>query len=143
VTGLRVLVVEDEFIVALELREVLEAMGHEVCRAVSSGEQAVDAARIDQPDVVLMDVNIRGSMGGVEAAAQIRARLHTQVVLLTGLPPWAVERRAEGLGPAAVLSKPIDHGQLGAVLDGLGPGGSRPAPGSESFAHGHGHREGP
>ena len=142
-TGLRVLVVEDEFIVALELREVLEAMGHEVCRAVSSGEQAVDAARIDQPDVVLMDVNIRGSLGGVGAAAAFYARFATPVILLTGLPAWSIEQQAGGLRPAAVLSKPIDHGQLGAVLDGLGPGGSRPAPGSDSFAHGHGHREGP
>ena len=139
----RVVVVEDEFIVALELRTVLEGMGHRVCRMVSSGEDAVDAAAIDRPDCVLMDVNLRGTLGGVEAAAAIQARFATPVILLTGLPAWALEQQVRGTPHIAVLAKPIDHEQLRAVLDSLGPGGSGPAMGSDSSAHGGGNREGP
>jgi len=109
---LRLMVVEDEFIVALELREVLEGMGHRVCRMVSSGEEAVDAAAIDRPDCVLMDVNIRGALGGVEAAATIQARFATPVILLTGLPGWALEQQVRGTRLSPVLAKPIDHEQL-------------------------------
>jgi CheY-like chemotaxis protein len=142
-TGLRVMVVEDEFIVALELRDVLEAMGHQVCRVVGSGKQAVGAAAFDRPDCVLMDVNIQGPMGGVEAAAEIQMRFPTQVILLTGLPVRALEEQVRELRHAAVLSKPVDHDQLRAVLDGLPSGGNRTAMGFDSSTHGHGHAEGP
>ena len=140
---LRLMVVEDEFIVALELREVLEGMGHRVCRMVSSGEEAVDAAAIDRPDCVLMDVNIRGALGGVEAAATIQARFATPVILLTGLPGWALEQQVRGARHTPVLAKPIDHEQLRAVLDGLGFGGREPAIDSDSSAHGRENWEGP
>jgi CheY-like chemotaxis protein len=123
VTGLRLLVVEDEFIVALELKTIVEAMGHQVCRLVSSGERALEAAAADRPDCVLMDVSISGSIGGVEAAAAIRRDVGAEVVFLTGLPARELEERVRDIQPAAVLAKPIDHGSLRAVLDGLAAGG--------------------
>jgi len=119
---LRVLVVEDEFIVAYELGQVLESMGHEVCRVVGSGAQAMESLRADRPDCVLMDVNIRGPVDGMELAAEIKRELGTPIVFLTGLPVREVDARAGALGPAAVLTKPIDHQELRAVLDAVATG---------------------
>jgi DNA-binding response OmpR family regulator len=123
VRRLRALIVEDEFIVAYELGQLLESMGHEVCRVVGSGDQALKAARADRPDCVLMDVNIRGPIDGTVVAAEIRRELGAAIVFLTGLPVREVGRRVQGLTPAAVLTKPIDRQELRAVLDAVAAGG--------------------
>ena len=67
----RVLVVEDESIVAMGIKHKLENMGHIVVEMVSSGENAVRAAREHNPDIILMDIVIKGDMDGIEAAHAI------------------------------------------------------------------------
>lgn len=115
-SGLRVLVVEDEFIVAYELEGLLESMGYHVCRVVGSGERALEAVWADRPDCVLMDVNLRGCADGIEVATAIRRELETPIVLLTGLPARDMDQPARELAITAVLTKPIDHSELRAVL---------------------------
>lgn len=116
-SGLRLVIVEDEFIVAFELSKVLASIGHDVCFVASSGEDAVEAARDHRPDCVLMDVNIAGTMGGIEAAAEIRRRLDTEIVFMTGLPGHHLEQLVREIRPAAILAKPIDHASLHELLD--------------------------
>jgi len=117
VSRLRLVIVEDEFIVAFELGTVLESHGHEVCRVVSSGEAALEAACADRPDCVLMDVNIAGAMSGIDAAAEIRKRLDTEIVFMTGFPGYEIKERVREIRSAAILPKPIEHEQLRALLD--------------------------
>jgi CheY-like chemotaxis protein len=75
VKGHRILIVEDEFIVAYEIQQTLEDRGFTVCGMVASGEAAVITAERERPDCVLMDVNVRGTIGGIEAARRIGAGL--------------------------------------------------------------------
>ena len=76
----KILVVEDEGIVGLDIKTRLEGLQYAVPAIVSSGEAAVQQAAEKRPDLVLMDVKLRGAMDGLEAAAQIRTRLDIPVV---------------------------------------------------------------
>ena len=115
--GRRILVVEDEFIVAFEIQRALEDRGIEVCGVVASGEEAVAAAEWHLPDCVLMDVNIRGAMGGVEAARRIHGRLGVPVAFLTGFPSSQVTDEANDLVPLAYFNKPLDIDEVCVVLE--------------------------
>ena len=79
----RILVVEDELIIQLDLRYQLEQLGYEVAGIASSGEDAVTQAARLQPDLILMDVRLRGAMDGVEAAREICAQRVVPVIYLT------------------------------------------------------------
>ena len=79
-----VLVVEDEAIVSMDLRNKLESFGYSVSAVIRSGEEAVAAASRLRPDVVLMDIWLSGSMDGIEAAGEIRRRFDIPVVCVTG-----------------------------------------------------------
>ena len=108
----RVLIVEDEFLVAYELSVTLEDHGLEVCGMVGSGEEAVRLAERARPHCVLMDVSLKGDMGGVEAARRIVARHRVPVVFMTGLPAAQVMAQARDVEPAACLAKPVDPDEL-------------------------------
>jgi PAS domain S-box-containing protein len=69
----RILIVEDEFIVAHDMRTTLERHGYDVCGMVSTGEEAIAVAERERPHCILMDMSIRGAMSGLEAARRIRA----------------------------------------------------------------------
>ena len=79
----KILIVEDERIIALEMRHNLESMGYDVAAIVSSGEEAVRKAEELHPDLVLMDIILQGEMDGVEAAGQIKNRFDVPVVYVT------------------------------------------------------------
>src|SRR4051794_829502 len=79
----RLLVVEDERIVARSLRKQLQSLGYEVIDVVPSGDDAVLKAGEFRPDLVLMDISLEGTMDGVEAAELIRKRFRLPVVYLT------------------------------------------------------------
>ena len=74
-TPAKILVVEDEQIVALELKDRLTHMGHSVVGVVGSGEEAIEHARRLQPDLVLMDIKLQGEIDGIQAAEGIHQRL--------------------------------------------------------------------
>src|SRR5437764_12001222 len=82
-TQARILVVEDESIVALDIQDSLESLGYDVPATVASGEEAIVQAGVLRPNLVLMDIQLQGRMDGVEAADQIRQRFGIPVVYLT------------------------------------------------------------
>ncbi len=79
----RILVVEDDQIIQLDLRGHLKQLGYVVVGTASSGEEAITKAAQLQPDLVLMDIRLRGAMDGIEAARQIRAAREIPVIYLT------------------------------------------------------------
>lgn len=113
-TGKKILVVEDEEIVALDLQICLQFMGYEVSLA-SSGEEAVEIARRLQPDVVLMDIKL-DSIDGVEAAQRIRRHSDVPVVFLTAYADPATVARAADVMPDGYIVKPFKELDLAAAV---------------------------
>jgi PAS domain S-box-containing protein len=113
----RILIVEDESVVALDLRQRLEALGYEVVGGASTGRDAVDAAGRLQPDLVLMDIVLAGAMDGVAAAGEIRARFDLPVVYLTAFSDGPTIDRVKSTAPAGYVVKPFDEGALRAAIE--------------------------
>ena len=109
--GSRILVVEDEKIIQLDLQYQLEQLGYVVAGVASTGEEAVEKAAQLEPDLVLMDVRLKGAMDGIEAARRIQAAREVPVIYLTaqdqGHPP---EQPDGDLRPS--LHKPFRTGDL-------------------------------
>ena len=116
-TGLRIMVVDDESLIAMALNDQLEFLGHEVVATASGAQEAVTLAADRQPDLVLMDVYLGGGMDGIDAAEQINLRRPTPVIILTGFPDKALVERGRSRGVVAHLLKPIDLDDLRDAID--------------------------
>jgi two-component system, response regulator PdtaR len=104
----RALIVEDELIIALDLEDAMSALGFEVCGLASTADTARSIAMDNQPDVVLMDVNLDGGREGIEAARWLREVCETAVVFVTSYnDDDTVERIHEQVPGAPVLPKPV------------------------------------
>lgn len=114
----KVLMAEDEIIVAMSLADLLDVWGYEVCEIVSRAEDAVRKAGSEAPDIVLMDVNLQGETDGAEAAGTIRSRFGIPVILLSGYSEEGLLKRAKASG-AGFLTKPLDLDKLKEMLDAL------------------------
>jgi PAS domain S-box-containing protein len=112
-----VLVVEDEQIVALELRDQLRRMGHVVVDSVPSGEEAVEVARRSNPDLVLMDIKLQGRMDGIEAAEKIRVENDSAVVYLSAFADEPTLDRAKVTQPYGYVLKPFQERELQIVVE--------------------------
>ena len=113
----RILIVEDERIVATDLEACLLDGGYEVTAVVSSGEDAIKAAEADPPDLVLMDIILEGELDGIEAAAAIRSGLNVPVVYLTAYSEEPILERAKGTGPSGYLIKPFRDRELFSTIE--------------------------
>jgi diguanylate cyclase (GGDEF)-like protein/PAS domain S-box-containing protein len=112
----RIMIVEDERIVALDLKQNLESCGLDVVAVASSGEQAVAEAARHHPDLILMDINLDGAMDGTAAALEIRSRLRIPVIFLTAYTEERTLQRAEASVPYGYLVKPVESRELQAAL---------------------------
>jgi PAS domain S-box-containing protein len=113
----RVLVVEDERIVALDLVNTLEDLGYAVVGSVSTGEAAVARAGESAPDVVLMDVRLAGAMDGVHAADEIRKSHGIPIIFLTAHADNDTLRRAAQTEPFGYLVKPFKGAELHCAIE--------------------------
>jgi len=112
----KILIVEDESLIALQLEIKLSKMGYEICSLSASGEEAIYAAKNDHPDVILMDIRLIGEMDGIEAARQIGQFSRTPVIFTTGYPDNSLKERAMKLKPSAFLIKPIEIQTIDKVI---------------------------
>jgi PAS domain S-box-containing protein len=112
VTVPRILVVEDNAIVAYDLQDRLLEMGYETCGILFSGQDAVDQVPVLMPDLVLMDIKLQGETDGVEAAGRIRAEWDIPVIYLTGHSDNTTLERAKRTEPYGYLLKPFDEREL-------------------------------
>lgn len=113
---LKILIVEDEALVALVLQMSLAQAGHDVCELAATGEEAIEIARKENPDVVLMDVHLVGDMDGLEAARRIGAFSSAALILVTGYSDQSLRERTAELRPIAYLTKPIEPEDVEAAL---------------------------
>jgi CheY-like chemotaxis protein len=112
----RILIVEDELLVAYNLDRQLTRLGYTVVGRAATGVEAVHYAVMRCPHVVLMDIHLRGNMDGVEAAQVIRALKPIPIVFLSAYVDMATIDRLRGTGAVAYLGKPIAEHVLAETL---------------------------
>lgn len=113
----KILIVEDEGITALDLKVQLCALGFEVTEVVATGAQAVASVEKNPPDMVLMDIILKGEMDGIDAAHRIRRRSPVPLIYLTAVADEAIAHRARATGPHAYLRKPFDFTELQSSIE--------------------------
>ncbi|HVY25113.1 MAG TPA: diguanylate cyclase [Polyangiaceae bacterium] len=115
--GHRVLIVEDEALIAMDLHATLSELGYEVLGTATTAGEALYLAGRERPDVVLMDVKLRGAADGVHAAGMLRDQLRVPVVFLTANADNPTLRRALEAGAGGFLAKPFEKRSLEHALE--------------------------
>ena len=115
----KILIVEDEIFTAEALRLDLEQMGYEVCSLVSSGEKAIQIATNEKPDVVLMDVRLKGKLGGLKAGEAIRSRLGIPIIYMSGYLEEEIKEKAGIDECFRCLQKPFERIEIKNMVESL------------------------
>jgi len=113
----KILIVEDEMLAAIGLRDIFEELGYDVCTLAASGKQAIDIAEREHPDVVLMDIKLPGGMNGIEAAQQIHSRFGIPFAYITGYEDPEIKERANATDPIGFFLKPLNCQKIQAAID--------------------------
>ena len=108
----KILIVEDETIIAMEIGKDLELAGYTIIETVVSGEKALDVIQGNRPDLVLMDINLQGEMDGIEAAENIANISDIPVIFLTAFNDEETFRRAKATSPYGYIMKPVNKRDL-------------------------------
>lgn len=111
-SDIKILIVEDEVLIAMHLARELERAGYKTCRPAGNGAAAVAAAENEGPDVVLMDIRLPGEMDGIEAGRTITTQHGIPVVFVTGYADSSIGSAAREISAAPVLGKPASVGEI-------------------------------
>jgi len=117
VTGERILVVEDELIVAMNIESKLQELGYEVIDVVDNGKDAIDRALETKPDLILMDIVLKGEMDGIEVVRRINSTMDVPVIYLTAYSDDEVIQRAKRTEPYGYILKPFKKGEIKATIE--------------------------
>lgn len=112
----QILLVEDETIIAFELKVRLSMLGHHVRGVFRKGEEACEAARAGMPDLLLIDIILAGKIDGIETARRIRALGTTRIIFLTANTDESTRQRALSVAPEGFLLKPFTEDELRETL---------------------------
>jgi DNA-binding response OmpR family regulator len=112
----RILIVEDELVVAMDMEMQLQAVGYEVTGIATTGDEAQHLAQTTRPDLVLMDIQLRGPMDGFATATEMQRLGKMPVVFLTAFGNEDAQRRALEIGSYGYLTKPYRPEALTAVV---------------------------
>jgi len=113
----RILIVEDDAILATHEEDTLARMGFQVIGITATGEQAIDLALSQQPDAILMDIRLSGEITGIQAAEAIRSQVDIPIIYLTGYIDDPLVEQAKITEPYAYLAKPVGDRELRASLE--------------------------
>lgn len=108
----KVLIVEDEMIIALLIERMVKNLGHEVVGKVSSGKEAVSVALQENPDIILMDIRLQGQMDGIEAMSIINEKVSIPVIFISGNTDKLYQEKVNNGDYIDFLSKPITITEL-------------------------------
>ena len=113
----RALVVEDETLIAEELTDRLERFGFSVIAAVDTADEGIEIATSQRPDLVLMDIRLKGEKDGVQAATEIRQRVDIPVIYLTAYSDRITLDRAKNTNPYGYVLKPFHERELQVTIE--------------------------
>src|SRR5512137_1898061 len=117
ITMSKILVVDDEAIISMQLEERLHAMGYTVTGMAASGEDAIEKARRLSPDLILMDIVMPGRLNGIEAAQVIIGELDIPVVFVTSYADDAIIEKAKQVRPYGYIVKPFNELEIKAAIE--------------------------
>lgn len=113
----KILVVEDESIIALELENCLISMGYEVLDRVDTGDKAIKAVEVQEPDLILMDIRLKGDIDGIETAELIKQRSNSSIIFLTSYLDEERLNRTKIALPYGYLLKPVTEKELKLTIE--------------------------
>ncbi|MBC7118450.1 MAG: response regulator [Methanobacteriaceae archaeon] len=113
----KVMIVEDENIVAMDIKQSLEMLGYEVTATVTTGEEAIELAEKTRPDVILMDIVLKGEIDGIEAAEEIRRRFGIPIIYITAYSDKKTLESAKVTEPFGYIIKPFEDRELQSVIE--------------------------
>jgi len=116
-TLIKILVVEDEMIIAAKISMQLTSLGYEVTGILPRGEQAVQQVKENKPDIILLDINLKGQLDGIETALQIQQFAQIPIIYLTANSDEATFNRAKPTKPYAFISKPFKQLDLQRAIE--------------------------
>lgn len=116
---IKILIVEDEAIFAMSMKRVLVKSGYHVIKPVSTGEEAVEKAKQEKPDLIIMDVSLAGKMDGFEAANRIRSLCDSPIIIISGYQKEELSDMIKSVGSSIFLAKPFDPEELKLAIDQL------------------------
>lgn len=105
----KVLIVEDELVIAMINQKLIENIGFSVIDSVTTGEEALEVCAQETPDLILMDIMIEGDLDGIETINRIRQNQPIPVIFITGNSDKNVRTKAENVENSAFLVKPINQ----------------------------------
>lgn len=109
----KVLIVEDDLIIALSTQKMIRKLGHDVVGQVTTGEDAITKALEANPDIILMDIRLAGNMDGIEASTQIlQSASDISIIYITGNTDASYRERAKETGCKGFLVKPVRVNEL-------------------------------
>jgi CheY-like chemotaxis protein len=113
----KILIIEDEAVVSLDITRRLEKMGYEVMGRLASGEEALELVKEDRPDLVLMDINLQGEIDGIETANKLYQNHNIPVIYLTAYAGESTLERAKESKPYGYILKPFKERELRATIE--------------------------
>ena len=113
---MRILIVEDEFIIAEDLKLTLQNFGHEVVSIVSSGEKAIDYADKFTPDIIFMDILLDGEINGIDAAIKIREKYTIPIIFCSAYIDKVTQKETTQVKPGFFISKPVEESKIKIAL---------------------------
>jgi CheY-like chemotaxis protein len=115
--AVRILIAEDERLIAIDLQRRLARLGYSVVALAASGQEAIHDALELRPDLVMMDIRLQGAMDGIEAAQQIQKVVPIPVVFMSAYADAETEHRARAASPWGYLHKPFTTQQIQSTLE--------------------------
>lgn len=113
----KILIVEDEFILQMMLEKMVQKMGYEVLSKAKSGNVAIDLAKVENPDLILMDIKIIGDLDGIDTIQEIRKFSQVPVLYLSGNTDPDTRARASMTAPMDFIVKPFEYQDLKEAIE--------------------------
>ena len=107
-----ILIAEDDFIIALDIRKYLEKLGYNISDVVCRGEELLAKAKLKKPALIISDINLQGELDGIEAIARLSENSSIPYIFVTAFDDYKRVVEIYHLDPLAFLKKPINYSEL-------------------------------
>lgn len=104
----KLMIVEDNMLIRMDLEESLIESGFEICATACSGKEAIEKATLSNPELILMDIGLKGDMSGIEAAAILRKETNVPIIFLSGNSDLKNHPQTKKVNPIAFIVKPVN-----------------------------------